>query len=135
MQPVVDHRFSAGLAHPGVAGLLERLAESLHREIDDRGRPAEGRGSRPGLEVIGGERAPERQLHVRMHVDPTGDHVFTCRIDPLCPGGLQALPDHRDLLAVDEHVAFVGIGRGDDGAVGDERLPHVTLPLRGARGC
>src|SRR5438445_12750666 len=68
-----------------------------------------------------------------MHVDAARDDVLAGGVDALRAGGLQAPPDHRDLLAVDQHVALVRVGGGHDRAVRDERLPHFGLPSLGAR--
>ena len=126
MQPVVDHRLAARLPEPGVARRLERLPHPLHGEIDDGRRAAEGRRDRAGVEVIRREGAPEGELHMCVDIDTAGDDVLACRVDALGARGLQSLTDHGDLLAVDEHVAFVCVGRGHDRPVGDERLWHVA---------
>ena len=76
MEAVVDGAVALGLAVPIGQPVLHVLAEALHREVDDRGRAAPRGGARPGLEGVGGERAAERQLHVRVRVDTTGDHVL-----------------------------------------------------------
>ena len=56
--------------------VLDPLAVGLHHEVDDRGGPAPRRGPGAGLERVGGERAPERHLHVGVAVDPTRDHIL-----------------------------------------------------------
>ena len=134
VQAVVDRGLAAGLPQPRVARRLERLAHSLHREVDDRGGAAERRGHGTRVEVVRREGPTEGELHVGMHVDAARDHVLACRIDAFRARRLEVLPDHRDLLVLDEHVGLVGIRGGDDCSVGDERLPHVALPSL-ARGC
>ena len=134
VQAVVDRGLAAGLPQPRVARRLERLAHSLHREVDDRGGAAERRGDGTRIKVVRRERPTERELHVGMHVDATRDHVLACRVDTFRARRLEILPDHRDLLVLDEDIGLVRVGGGHDRPVGDERLPHVALPSL-ARGC
>src|SRR3712207_8327147 len=45
-----------------------------------------GRGDGPGLERVDRRGAAERQLHVRVRVDPAGDHVLPRGVDhPVAP--------------------------------------------------
>ena len=79
----------------------------LDREVDDRRRPAEGRGARAGLERVLRERPAEGQLHVRVDVDAARDHVLAGRVDGLVGGHAMARQvgaDRGDPLAVDEDV-------------------------------
>src|SRR3972149_1632377 len=55
VEGVVDAGVAIGLGMPGVEPVAERLATRLDREVDDRGRPAEGRGPGAGLERVLGE--------------------------------------------------------------------------------
>jgi len=130
VQAVVDDGLALGLPPPLVARRGERAAHRLHRKVDDRRRPAEGRGAGPGLKVIRRKRPAERQLHVGVDIDATGDDELAGRVDLLRAAGGEASSDLRDLLAVHEHVGFIRIGRGHDGPAGDEGLAHSVLPTR-----
>ncbi len=124
VEPVVGDRVALGLRVPRVQPFAQRRAARLDGEVDDRGRPAEGRRPGPALEGVLGERAAERQLHVRVHVDRAGDHVLAGRVDRLVggdPGSGQVRADERDRLPVDEDVGDRGAVGGDDGAVADQR--------------
>ena len=83
VKAVVDRGLTARLFLPRLDGRGQRLAERLHREVDDRGCPAESRRRGAGLEIVRGERAAERQLHVRVHIDASRDHVSPGRVDLL----------------------------------------------------
>ena len=81
VEAVVDRRLALGLGVPRVEALAQRLALALDGEVDDRRRPAEGRGAGAGLERVLGEGAAERQLHVGVHVDRAGDDPLARRVD------------------------------------------------------
>ena len=81
VERVVDGALPVGLAVPFGQTVEDVLAVSLHGHVDDGRDAAPRRGARPGLERVAGERAAERQLHVRVHVDAAGDDVLAGRID------------------------------------------------------
>ena len=83
VEAVVGDGVALGLGVPGVEALAQRLALALDREVDDRGRPAERRCARPGLERVLGEGAAERQLHMGVDVDAARDDVLAGRVDGL----------------------------------------------------
>ena len=136
VEAVVGDGVALGLGVPGVEALAQRLALALDREVDDRGRAAERRGARPGLERVLRERPAERQLHVGVDVDPARDDVAAGRIDRLVgghPGGGEVRPDLRDRLAIDEDVGDGRAVGGDDRAVGDERAHRSLHEALGGR--
>ena len=98
MERVVGHGFAIGLFHPRVEGMAQRLAFVLNREIDQRGRAAEGRGARAGLEIVGAGGAAERHVQMRMHVDAAGNDDAALGVENL--GGVvdgKFLADRDDL--------------------------------------
>ena len=129
VEAVVGDRVALRLGVPGVEALAQRLAARLDGEVDDRGRPAECRGTRAGLEGVLREGPAERQLHVRVDVDPARDHVLAGGVDGLVGGGRrrEVGADLRDPLAVDQDVGGVGAVGRDDGAVRDQGAHRVLL--------
>ena len=101
--------------------VVQRLAAVLDREVDDRGRAAERRRARAGLEVVGRRRAAERHVEMRVDVDAAGQHVLAGRVDHRVGVHVERRADDGDLLVLDEDVAAVLIRRGDDRAVLDQR--------------
>ncbi len=97
----------------------------LHGEVDYRRGTTEGGCPRPTLEIIGRRSAPERQIHMRVRVNSTGNNEFAGSIDGLVDGTcdlIQLLPDQPDGRAIDENVGDVGIDGCDDMAVPNERF-------------
>jgi hypothetical protein len=72
----VDDGVPLGAPHPVVQRVAHRAAAVLDREVHDARRAAERRRDRPRLEVVGGRRAAERHVEVRVDVDAAGDHVL-----------------------------------------------------------
>ena len=92
VEPVVDDGIALGLGVPRVEAFAKRVAPRLDREIDDRGRPAECRRPRPGLEGVLGQRPAERQLHVGVDVDAARDDVLAGGVDGLVDRAAPAMP-------------------------------------------
>ena len=106
-------------------------AALLDREVDDRRRAAERRGDRAGLEVVGRRRAAERHVEVRVDVDAAGDHVLARRVDRAV--GLDRSRGPRRSARssrLDEDVAAVEVGRGDDRAALDQRVLPMSASSR-----
>ena len=83
VESVIDGAVAPRLLHPRLPAVHGRLADGLHREVDDGGRSAPGRSPSPGLEGVSGEGATERQFHVGVDVDPAGDHQLPGGVDDL----------------------------------------------------
>jgi hypothetical protein len=83
VEPVVDRALAVGLVVPRGESVLDAFTGALHREVDDRRGAAERGRARAGLERVRRERATERELHVRVAVDPTRDDVLPRRVDDL----------------------------------------------------
>src|SRR5690606_40771209 len=79
-----------------------------------------------GLEGVGGEGAPERQLHVGVDVDAAGDDVLAGGVDRLVgrPVVASGRGQGDDLLVLDEDIGGHPVGGGDDGSVGDDGACH-----------
>ena len=128
VEAVVDRGLALGLGVPGVEALSQALALRLDREVDDRGRAAERRRAAAGLERVLGEGAPERQLHVGVHVDRAGNDPLARCVEGTVGFDLECLADERDALAVDEDVRWRrGVGV-DDRPTLDQRA-HRFLRL------
>ena len=123
MKAVIDVRLAFGLLVPLVETLAQRLAVALHREVDDRRRPAPGGGRRPGGEVVGREGATEGQLHVGVDVDRARHDVAVFGVDHLVGAGGEPTSDGGDLLAIDQDIGFGRVARRHHRAVFDQR-PH-----------
>ena len=132
VEAVVDRGLALGLLRSTFPTRGAASASVLNREVDDRRRAAERRGDRAGLEVVGRRGAAERHVHVRVHVDAAGQDVLALGVDHLVGRHGQRRADGRDLLALDEDVADVLIGGGDDGAVLDQDA-HGTPTIRFAK--
>ena len=100
VEGVVDDGFVVRLLHPGVKGLAESLPFVLDREIDQRGRAAEGRGNRAGLEIVGAGGAAEGHVQMGVNVDAARDDEQSRSVDH-APGvfGGQLRSDRGDLVS------------------------------------
>ena len=130
VERIVDADVAVGLLVPLLEALAEGPTTRLHGEVDDRRRPAEGRGPRAGLERVLGERAAEGQLHVGVRIDAARDHPPPGRVDDAVggdAGALQVRADLHDRLAVDEDVTGRGGVGVDDGAALDQRAHRSLL--------
>jgi hypothetical protein len=130
VEAVIDDRLALGLLMPLRQALLERPALGLDGEVHQAGRAAEGRRHGARLEVIGAGRSAEGHVEVRVHIDTAGDDVLAARIDSLVYLRVdlaQVGADGADLFVLDQEVGLEGIGRGDEGAVLDERAHRVLL--------
>ena len=120
MESVIDRRRPLGLRMPVVERLIERLAFALDGEVDDGRRAAECRGARAGLERVRGGGAAERQLHVRVRIDASGDDEAAVGVDDFVGFDVDRFRDHRDGAVLDEDVGVVVVDGGDDAAVADD---------------
>src|SRR5690606_20601040 len=120
VEPVVDRTVAVGLLTPRLVSLHEAPASGLDGEVDDRGGATPGGRPGAGLEGVGGEGAPERQLHVGVDVDAAGDDVLAGGVDRLVgrPVVASGRGQGDDLLVLDEDIGGHPVGGGDDGSVG-----------------
>jgi hypothetical protein len=137
VEAVVGAGVALRLGHPRVQPSMQRPALGLHREVDDRRRPAKRGRARSGLEGVLGKRATEGQLHVSVDVDPAGDDVLPGRIDGALNTGGEIAPSKaptngHDLLAVNEHLRLSRAVGVHDGAVADQDA-HRSLLWPGSR--
>ena len=126
---VVGHGLAVGFFHPGVERVAQGLALVLNREIDQRGRAAEGRGARAGLEIVGAGGAAERHIQMRVHVDPAGNDDAALGVENfrgVVDG--EILADRDDLAAGDADVGRVRIRCGDDRAVANDGVESHGSP-------
>jgi hypothetical protein len=100
---------------------MERLPFVLNGKVHDRGGPAVGGCYGTRLEIVGGRRASERHVEMRMHVDATREYVLSGGIDGAIGRHRERGADDGNRVALDEDVAAILIGGGDDGAAGDEQ--------------
>ena len=83
MESVVDGALAFRLGHPDVEPSEEAFAFGLDRKIDNGGGSAPGCGPRAGFEVVRGEGASERKLHMGMRINPAGNNVLSSSVDDL----------------------------------------------------
>ncbi len=130
VEAVVDGTVAVCLAVPLGETVLHALTGALHRHVDDRRDAAPRCCNRSCLERVGRGRATEGKLHVRVHVDATGDDVLAAGVDGAHRGdadrlGLPWSEQRGDRLPIDEDVALDPAGGTDDRAAGDESGTHV----------
>ena len=94
--------------------------------------PAEGRGARAGLEICWRWwcRRSGMSRCVCNAADAAGDDDVTCEVDQFC--GVfngEILADGGNPPACDADVARVGIHRGDDGAIANDRADPIVPPM------
>jgi hypothetical protein len=134
VQAVIDAGFALGLFPPGVERVAHARAFGLDGEIDDGGGAAEGRRARAGFEIVGGRGAAEGHVEVGVDVDAAGHHQHAGGVDDgrrtRRNAGAMSLMRSPSIRT----SAAIGVPRGDQGAVADERvvlikggLPRVTL--------
>ena len=131
VERVVDGTVALGLAMPLSQAIVHVLAVALHCHVDDGGGATPRSSVATGLEGVAGKRAAEGQLHVRVHIDATGDHVLPRSIDDLGHalfGEVTGRTNCGDRAVGNEHVLSDGARRGDDEAVLDESRGHVIPP-------
>ena len=124
LELLVVRRERLGERHPG----------RLDTEVDQRRRAAERGRGRAGGEVVAGRRPAEEHLDVRVRVDRAGHHELSGRVDHLVCLDVERRAEERDLLALDEDVADVVVGRGDDAASLDQHghpEPFLSTGVRG----
>ena len=84
-----------GLALPGLDRLGERALDVLEREVDEHRRAAGERGGRARVPVVGGHRAAERHVHVRVAVDEARHQPRAGDVDDLGAVARQVDADRR----------------------------------------
>ena len=133
MERVVDEALAVGLGVPGGQAVLHHLAGALDGEVDDRRRAAEGRRPGAGVEGVAGGGAAERQLHVRVRVDPARDHVLAGRVDDLAPAAAGRGDPARTTAAIvspsTSTSAAIRAGRADDRSALNEKCHGVASRL------
>src|SRR5262249_5016403 len=92
-------------------------------EIDERRRSAKSGGARAGFEVVGARGSTEWHVEVRMHVDPTGDHILTpCIDDSRSVVAGKSLANGGNLSAPDSDGARVCVSRRGHTAICDDGI-------------
>jgi hypothetical protein len=127
VQAVVDPRLLR-LALPRLDRLAERPVDVLEREVDEHRRPAGERGRGARVPVVGGHRAAERHVHVRVAVDEARHHPGARAVDDLGAVARQVDADRLDRLAADRDVGGEGTLGGHDGAAGEDQVAHAGTP-------
>ena len=128
VQPVVDVGLAAGLAVPGLDRLGERAVDVLEREVHVHRRAAGEQRRRARVPVVGGDRAAEGHVHVRVAVDEARHHARAGHVDHLRPVAREVDADGFDLVAGDRHVGAEGRLGGHHGATGEHEVAHVVPP-------
>ena len=138
VEGVVRHRLG-GLVVPGGEGIHQVLVPRGDHEVDDRRRSPGYAGCCAGLEVVGGDRAHEGQLHVDVGVEAAGEDVLAGGVDHLLALALEVRADLDDLAAARAHVAHGLVEGGDDRPVLDQDAHGFVSRLgvfrAGARPC
>ena len=73
VQAVVDAGLALGLLPPRIERGAHFGSARLDREIDNRRRPADGRGPRAGFKIVGGIGAAKGHVEMRVRVDAAGE--------------------------------------------------------------
>ncbi len=106
-----------GPAAPLVIRLHQTLLGRRDHEVDDGGGAAGQSGRGAGKEIVLRHGAHERQIHVRVRIDPARYHVLAAGVDHLGRmRRVQVLADGDDLVAVAQHIGPERAVRVDDGA-------------------
>ncbi len=135
VKTVIDRRLALGLFVPRIDARGHRLALRLHGKINDRRRPAKRRRPRSGKKIVRRICPAKRQFHMRMRIDPAGNHQLPRRINDNIRLHIERLADSRDGLAVDKNIRVIVVNGGDDAAVFDQCSSLLTpfLCLRNAQ--
>ena len=121
MERVVDHRLLRPLAVVG-NHIAHRLAAMLGGKRNHRGRAAERRRDRAGVEVVGIPDAHARELlDVAVAVDPARQDRSARGVD-LLRGAGQVLGERDDAAAADADIGAEGVRRGHDRAVANDQI-------------
>ncbi|CAB4852090.1 unannotated protein [freshwater metagenome] len=132
VERVVDGALAVGLLVPCGQTLVHVLASALHGHVNDGGGAAPCGRSRAGFEGVAGERAAERQLHVRVHIDTAGDDVLAGSVDDAVDALFGEVPgraERADGLTVEQHVLGDDARGADDLAVLNQGGGHVSVLL------
>lgn len=120
VERVIDRRLMLGLRRPLLEGVPERAARGLGRVVDDGGRASDRRGDRARGEGVGGLRAADRSVEVRVHVDASRKQVFSCDVDAILAGDRAGRGDLDDPAVFDHEVRGECALGGDDGTAGEQ---------------
>ena len=95
--------------------------------------PPQAAAAVPGLEVVGGPRAEEIEVEVRVHVHAARDHHQAARVDLLLPCR-EARVDGGDLPSAYSQVRDLRVGRRGDETVSDHQIVgHAWIPAFGRK--
>ena len=130
VEGIVGRRFF-GPAAPFAVGVHQRLLRVGDHEVDDARGAARQRGRRAGEEVVHGDGAHERQLHVGVRVNAAGQHVLAAGVQHLrTRRGLRRsiLPHGHDAAIDAQHIGALFTVGVDHGATADHKgLAHGGL--------
>ena len=110
------------------------FAISLQRHVDDRRHATPRRGNRASFKSVNCRSATKWQLHVRVHINATGHHVFASGVDNFVCRDLQrfrfsTLKQSKNLLALDQNIDVMSTSRADDGSVFNKCACHISSLL------
>jgi len=136
VEAVVDRAVPVGILVPRGQPVVHVLASALYREVHDRRRAAEGRGDRARLGTCPKRSCRQRQLHVGVDVDATGDDVFARRVEHPVAGWFHAFEvagraERRDLVAVNQDVVVLGSRGREHETAADKYARHHYQSVSG----
>ena len=125
VEAVVDYGFSVSQLVVLIDLMPEAAVFGTKCHVIDYGsRSSAGSCDRSVIEVVDRARYANVEVHVRVNVDSTRDHVLARRVDDLGIARPKVLADRNYLFILDEDVAFEDLGIGRYVSVLDE-LFHV----------
>src|SRR5258705_13775654 len=106
MKPIVNCCLTFGLLMPVIDAFDKRLTFVLHSEVDDARGAAVCGGDCSRAKVVGCLSATERQFHVRVWINATGDYKLTAGINHAVDVHLELCPDYGYKFIFDQDVRF-----------------------------
>ncbi len=120
MERIVGHRLLRPFT-PLVIRFHDVLLRTRDDEIDDHRRAARQSRRRAGLEILAGDGAHERQLHVRVRIDAARHHVLAAGVDDAgARRRFQAFAHGGNQAILAQHVGAKRLVGVDDGAAFDQ---------------
>src|SRR5260370_14373233 len=106
MKPLLYCCITVGFIVPLIDALDKRLTLVLQSEVDDARGAAVCGSDCSGAKVVGSLSATERQFHMRVRIDATGNNELTAGINHAVDVHLELRPDNGYKFIFDQDVGF-----------------------------